>query len=1596
MPSKWYILPILVWLTFISLDLVSAQNINTLENFPDPIFRTSVELFMETSPGGAFSAQEAAVQTGMLDCSLMDIQNLKGIEFFTGITRLSCSFNSLTSLDLSKNVSLERLDCYLNSLDILILPPQSSLRTLDCSFNQLTDIVNLKTQPFLGLNGYVDVRYNNLTCDDWETISFLRDTIGEAVYEHDPDFDFDYLSSGFAFSPQNDSDLSECENIQPTQPPAATPTPTRTPTPVAAATPTPISCLREPIQFEFNQSGLAANGWAEIPGGFIPNTSSGSFLFRNFSSQEFPESQDGKGLAVTVRPGQVTFLYAVEAIRTGDSPVLLRLHARTSSPAAQVGLVALKGYPGRWNGSLGVALPNNMKQALNQEFREVLLYQPDDEGVITPAIQVVGLPGEGDTTVLLDRLEILPVSDPVFSSTGFPCDSPFIQIPDPKMLYRNDFSAASLQQNGWGEIPGGFTGMNAGMSGCGAFPDGSFVSSQDRKGIAITVQSGQVELLYASQAIDAQGYPLLLKMNVRANSPDVAIALGALKGDLATNQNVDGSIAYQIPANANSFIQQERQIVIVYEPDEGTLVTPIIQAAAGANAEDVQVFIDSFEVYILDKETFAYHPAGAAEPTYTPTPTYKLASTNTPTSTYKTISTYTPTPTYTPTYKPTTIFTPTPTNLPEVSPTPMIPVVVDGAAGGTITLSDQASVVIPAGFTSSEVNIAFNRVAAPSNQRTDEYAVMSGEYELSINTKSNLNADLVLVLPVVSNEWRNSVDFALAGVQYFDETEGVWKSLGALAEFDPSTNLLTFRLPLPQFDGSAASAKTMNRSATTIYAASDTVFLGGVYKRKFRVYIPFFGSMFITSLESSNFKIHYYPQTVKKNAAWSAVGSGVYEDTLVPDYIEDLDKAMNEALKGLLALKRNDGSAVFTDPTAGLIGKNTLDVYVRDLGTADGNTAPRGWFSGRIQIHETKLANWQDMRGVAAHELCHYLQGDYYSLGGKPAAWFFGNLWFFEATANYYSALAMKMDSAQKKAYWSETMAKYLSVPITASEEASYYTLAHFLDWLENERFPGKAVVAEALNQRFYDTNDRINLNTAIQNHSSSTNSLAAVFQEYCEFIVTHPIHPVSDGLTGLIKDSLSADILAYLTPKEAVSRTWVELSTKTGKPSLYFEIKRQLDSLSAAYLRLQTKTTEEGLMVARYDQCQGEGLAVTSTLTYAPAGSDDAWYETNERLDKLWVFTNPLSVKNFGGTSGVASFEQTFINRGLASGSQMVANLHCQYYLLLPPEIIEIQDGSVLWSTNQIGNIPLELIAGYDVYLLDNPQATHGVKLNPTPIPYTALQQSYTNAVIKKTDAIVVSVRDTLGFCWPEIIPSTVLIEDITCDSAPVGAQVVVTGKGFGASQGASRILFCGKEVTKIISWSDARIALQVPAGAKTGTVIVTVNGEKSNAYSYIIDEFFSDKLDRWKENASVWVSFYPIVDYSVVISSELIQSKSDGKIAWMNSEPGTITGQAEMDYYSRNSQGENFKYKTVKITFEDIPLILWCHCVTYDAFLDFETITECDNPVFLRFGRSGRNPNGVGLEIKTYNDKGALTGTYDTAQTNDYIELYIMFTQN
>ncbi|WP_179336890.1 T9SS type A sorting domain-containing protein [Winogradskyella ludwigii] len=74
---------------------------------------------INTDSDTEISCAEATAFTGAINVSNQSISNLVGLEAFTNITQLNCSYNSLTSLDLANNIVLELLNCQNNSLEIL-------------------------------------------------------------------------------------------------------------------------------------------------------------------------------------------------------------------------------------------------------------------------------------------------------------------------------------------------------------------------------------------------------------------------------------------------------------------------------------------------------------------------------------------------------------------------------------------------------------------------------------------------------------------------------------------------------------------------------------------------------------------------------------------------------------------------------------------------------------------------------------------------------------------------------------------------------------------------------------------------------------------------------------------------------------------------------------------------------------------------------------------------------------------------------------------------------------------------------------------------------------------------------------------------------------------------------------------------------------------------------------------------------------------------------------------------------------------------------------------------------------------------------------
>lgn len=167
-----------------------------------------------------------------------------------------------------------------------------------------------------------------------------------------------------------------------------------------------------------------------------------------------------------------------------------------------------------------------------------------------------------------------------------------------------NFDTSTLAASGWSELPGGFTNAAPGRFAMTALSPLILPQSRDGKGLAITVAPEQVGFMYSSAAIDGGGDPLLIRVLLRADFPNASIAVGALRGGLTVAGSFDGSIGLNFPATTQQLVEGSTWMSMVYQPDQGVLINPILQVAnTGAvdSAPPVTVFVDKLEVYRLPK-----------------------------------------------------------------------------------------------------------------------------------------------------------------------------------------------------------------------------------------------------------------------------------------------------------------------------------------------------------------------------------------------------------------------------------------------------------------------------------------------------------------------------------------------------------------------------------------------------------------------------------------------------------------------------------------------------------------------------------------------------------------------------------------------------------------------------------------------------------------------------------------------------------------------------------------------------------------------------------------------------------------------------------
>ncbi len=128
-----------------------------------------------------------------------------------------------------------------------------------------------------------------------------------------------------------------------------------------------------------------------------------------------------------------------------------------------------------------------------------------------------------------------------------------------------------------------------------------------------------------------------------------------------------------------------------------------------------------------------------------------------------------------------------------------------------------------------------------------------------------------------------------------------------------------------------------------------------------------------------------------------------------------------------------------------------------------------------------------------------------------------------------------------------------------------------------------------------------------------------------------------------------------------------------------------------------------------------------------------------------------------------------------------------------------------IVWAPGSLSNAPLgTLIAVFDANFIVNAPDPNSVALLANLIQYLDSPPPY--------------------------------IAGLNPASGVAGTAVTITGTNFGANQGGSTVTFNGVSAGQASSWNAGSITVNVPGGAATGPVVVTVGGTASNGVQFTV----------------------------------------------------------------------------------------------------------------------------------------------------------------
>lgn len=160
---------------------------------PDANFKAYLTTEFDANGDNEISLEEAQSITNIdISASLLQVKSLAGIEYFSNLETLDCSFNRITSLDLSGNTKLREVNVGSNHLTSLLLP--ASVTAVDASNNKLTTLDVSAAKNLTTLNvanntlGSLNVAQNkalvelNCTDNDIATLNLTNLLLLEELY----------------------------------------------------------------------------------------------------------------------------------------------------------------------------------------------------------------------------------------------------------------------------------------------------------------------------------------------------------------------------------------------------------------------------------------------------------------------------------------------------------------------------------------------------------------------------------------------------------------------------------------------------------------------------------------------------------------------------------------------------------------------------------------------------------------------------------------------------------------------------------------------------------------------------------------------------------------------------------------------------------------------------------------------------------------------------------------------------------------------------------------------------------------------------------------------------------------------------------------------------------------------------------------------------------------------------------------------------------------------------------------------------------------------------------------------------------------------